>query len=81
MDSLEAMCNEYVVAILHSAINVTRDNDMRPEYEVIGDEKSRRIDYTIKVSLPGFTLFAISLDILTSYFISGCQKPYLHHGE
>ncbi|PKY59755.1 hypothetical protein RhiirA4_412522 [Rhizophagus irregularis] len=53
VDSLEAMRNEYVVAILHSAINITRDEtgkelSMRPEYEVIGEESSGRVDYAIK---------------------------------
>ncbi|POG73386.1 hypothetical protein GLOIN_2v1587390 [Rhizophagus irregularis DAOM 181602=DAOM 197198] len=53
VDSLEAMRNEYVVAILHSAINITRDDtgkelSMRPEYEVIGEESSGRVDYAIK---------------------------------
>ena len=56
-DSLEAMRNEYVVAILHTAINITRDAtgkefSMRPEYKIIGDESSGRVDYAIKVSLP-----------------------------
>ena|SRR2546421_80851 len=54
MDSLEAIRNEYVVAILHTAINITRDAtgrefSMRPEYEVTGDESSGRIDFAIKV--------------------------------
>ena len=54
-NSLEAMRNEYVVAIIHSAINITGDDtgkelSMRPEYEVIGEESSGRVDYTIKVS-------------------------------
>ncbi|RGB42603.1 hypothetical protein C1646_750788 [Rhizophagus diaphanus] len=53
VDSLEAMRNEYVVAILHSAIDITRDDtgkelSMRPEYEVIGEESSGRVDYAIK---------------------------------
>ena len=43
VDSLEAMCNEYVVAILHTAINITRDStgeefSMRLEYKIIGDK-------------------------------------------
>ncbi|GES87731.1 hypothetical protein GLOIN_2v1587390 [Rhizophagus clarus] len=64
VDSLEAMRNEYAVAILHSAINITRDAtgkelSMRPEYEVIGEESSGRVDYAIK---------------------SGCREPYLHYG-
>jgi hypothetical protein len=54
VDSLEAMRNEYVVAILHIAINITRDStgkelSMRPEYEVIGDDSTRRVDFAIKV--------------------------------
>ena len=54
MDSLEAMRNEYLVAILHTAINITRDStgeelSMRPEYEVTGDESSGRVDFAIKV--------------------------------
>ena len=54
VDSLEAMCNEYVVAILHTAINITRDStgeefSMRPEYEVIGDDSTGRVDFAIKV--------------------------------
>ena len=54
VDSLEAMRNEYVVAILHTAINITRDAtgrefSMRPEYEVTGDESSGRVDFAIKV--------------------------------
>ena len=53
-DSLEAMRNEYVVAILHTAINITRDAtgkefSMRPEYEIVGDESSERVDFAIKV--------------------------------
>ena len=53
VDSLEAMRNEYIVAILHSAINITRDVtgkelSMRPEYEVIGEENSGWVDYAIK---------------------------------
>ena len=54
VDSLEAMRNEYVVAILHTAINITRDStgeelSMRPEYEVIGDDSTGRVDFAIKV--------------------------------
>jgi len=53
-DSLEVMRNEYVVAILHTAINITRDAtgkkfSMRPEYEIVGDESSGRVDFAIKV--------------------------------
>jgi hypothetical protein len=47
VNSLEAMCNEYVVAIFHTAINITRDATgkeliMRPEYEVIDDGSTLR---------------------------------------
>ena len=54
VDSLEAMRNEYVVAILHTAINITRDAtgrefSMRPEYKVTGDESSGRVDFAIKI--------------------------------
>ena len=54
VDSLKAMRNEYVVAILHTAINITRDSTgeeliMRPEYEVTGDESMERVDFAIKV--------------------------------
>ncbi|GBB88620.1 hypothetical protein RclHR1_01520005 [Rhizophagus clarus] len=65
VDSLEAMRNEYVVAILHTAINVTRDAtgdelSMRPEYEVIGDESTGRVDFAIK-HLRGYTKYYISI--------------------
>ncbi len=51
VDSLEAMRNEYVVAILHTAINITRDAtgdelSMRPEYEVIGEKAPGRMKLT-----------------------------------
>ncbi|GBC40233.2 hypothetical protein GLOIN_2v1587390 [Rhizophagus irregularis DAOM 181602=DAOM 197198] len=49
VDSLEAMRNEHIVTILHTTINITRDDtgkklSMRPEYEVI----SENADYAIK---------------------------------
>ncbi|CAG8630302.1 11567_t:CDS:2, partial [Funneliformis caledonium] len=39
------MRNEYVVTILHTAINIIRDStgeelSMRPEYKVIGDDST-----------------------------------------
>jgi len=75
VDNLEAMHNEYVVAILHSAINIIRDDirkelSMRPEYEVIGEESSEQVDYAIKMSdtYLHFFLYVI-LAILMSYFI------------
>ena len=54
VDSLKAMRNEYVMAIFHTAINITRDTtgdelSMRPEYEVISDESTGRVDFAIKV--------------------------------
>ncbi len=41
VDSLESMRNEYVVALLHSALHIVRDDtqkqfSMRPQYEVTG---------------------------------------------
>ena len=65
VDSLEAMRNEYVVAILHTAINITRDStgeelSMRPEYEVISDESTGRIDFAIKVLGYFFLELAVS---------------------
>jgi hypothetical protein len=57
MTSLESMRNEYVSTILHTALRIAEDAtkkkfSMRPEYEIIGDESSGRVDYAIKVSLP-----------------------------
>jgi hypothetical protein len=71
VDSLEAMRNEYVVAILHTAINITRDStgeelSMRPEYEVIGDESTGRVDFAIKVL--GQFFLDQRRDILIPYF-------------
>ncbi|CAG8800510.1 1315_t:CDS:2, partial [Gigaspora margarita] len=55
VDSLEAMRNEYVVAILHTALNIARDDtqkefSMRPQYEIVGNESTGRVDYAIKDS-------------------------------
>ena len=68
VDSLEVMHNEYVVAILHTAINITRDStgeelSMRSEYEVIGDESMGQVDFAIKVLghfFPGPAVLQIS---------------------
>jgi hypothetical protein len=54
MTSLESMRNEYVSTILHTALRIAEDItkkkfSMRPEYEIIGDESSGRVDYAIKV--------------------------------
>ncbi|CAG8600967.1 7846_t:CDS:2 [Ambispora leptoticha] len=53
VDSLESMRNEYISTILHTALKIARDNtgkefSMRPEYEVIGDERCGRVYYAIK---------------------------------
>ena len=53
-DSLEAMRNEYVVAILHTALHIVMDKTkkertMHPQYEVDGEESRGRVDYAIKV--------------------------------
>ena len=48
------MRNEYVSTILHTAILITRNLtgkrsfSMRPEYEIIGEESSGRVNYAIK---------------------------------
>ena len=48
------MRNEYVVAILHTALHIVGDStekefSMRPQQEIIGEESSGRVDYAIKV--------------------------------
>ena len=54
-DSLEAMRNEYVVAILHAAIHIVMDVTnkskltMRPQYGLVGEESKGRVDFAIKV--------------------------------
>ncbi|GES97813.1 hypothetical protein GLOIN_2v1717333 [Rhizophagus clarus] len=55
MTSLESMRNEYVSTILHTALRIAEDItkkkfSMRPEYEIIEDESSGRVDYAIKES-------------------------------
>src|SRR5947208_3598650 len=67
VDSLEAMRNEYVVAILHTTINITRDStgkelSMRPEYEAIGDESTGRVDFAIKVA------FSLQFKVIVYFF-------------
>lgn len=54
------MRNEYVVAILHTAINIATANNfrMRPECKIIGNENSGRVDYAIRVS--GYFFLAFS---------------------
>jgi hypothetical protein len=100
-DSLEAMRNEYVVAILHIAINITRDVtskhfSMRPEYEIIGNENSGRVDYAInngyffldiscdRAHLRNLVLFTRFLHsrVYSYYtFIPGNRESYLRHGR
>jgi hypothetical protein len=53
-DSLEAMRNEYVVALLHAAVHIVMDKTnkkliMRPQYGIVGDRSKGRVDYSITV--------------------------------
>jgi len=53
-DSLEAMRNEYVVALLHASIHIVMDIidkelSMRPQYGIVGEESRGQVDYAIKV--------------------------------
>ncbi|GES90313.1 hypothetical protein GLOIN_2v1587390 [Rhizophagus clarus] len=53
VDSLESMRNEYVSCILHTSLHIAGDVtnkefSMRPEFEIIGEESSGRVDYAIK---------------------------------
>ena len=53
-DSLEAMRNEYVASILHTALHIVRDVTekeftMRLQHKVIGEKSFERVDYAIKV--------------------------------
>ncbi|RIA79056.1 hypothetical protein C1645_132228 [Glomus cerebriforme] len=55
VDSLESMRNEYVSTILHTSLHIAGDVtrkefSMRPEFEIIGEESSGRVDYAIKES-------------------------------
>jgi hypothetical protein len=52
-DSLEAMRNEYVVALLHASIHIVmeitdKELSMRPQYGIVGEESRGRVDYAIK---------------------------------
>ncbi|PKY40741.1 hypothetical protein RhiirA4_539063 [Rhizophagus irregularis] len=56
-DSLEAMRNEYVVALLHHGLHAgihivmditNKDLSMRPQYGIVGEESRDRVDYAIK---------------------------------
>ncbi|PKY31421.1 hypothetical protein RhiirB3_449018 [Rhizophagus irregularis] len=53
VNSLESIHNEYVSTILHTFLHITGDLmeekfNMRPEFEIIGEESSGRADYEIK---------------------------------
>lgn len=53
-DSLEAMRNEYVAALLHAGTHIVMDEtdkkfSMRPRYRIVGEESKGRVDYAIKV--------------------------------
>ena len=61
-DSLEAMRNEYVVALLHASIHIVMDItdkelSMRPQYGIVGEESRGRVDFAIKVIF--FLLFQL----------------------
>ncbi|GES81609.1 hypothetical protein GLOIN_2v1695250 [Rhizophagus clarus] len=52
-DSLEAMRNEYVVALLHAGIHIVMDEtnkklSMRPQYGIVGEGSKGRVNYAIK---------------------------------
>ncbi|GBB95403.1 hypothetical protein RclHR1_25270006 [Rhizophagus clarus] len=54
VDSLKSMRNEYVSTILHTALHIAEDEtskefSMRPEFEIIGEESSGRVNYAITV--------------------------------
>ncbi|GBB92258.1 hypothetical protein RclHR1_01990030 [Rhizophagus clarus] len=55
VDSLESMCNEYVLTILHTSLHIAGDVtrkefSMRLEFEIIGKESSGWVNYAIKES-------------------------------
>ncbi|RIA79570.1 hypothetical protein C1645_745830 [Glomus cerebriforme] len=52
-DSLEAMRNEYVVALLHASIHIVMDItdkelSMRPQYGIVGEESRGWVNFAIK---------------------------------
>src|SRR5438270_9929472 len=60
-DSLEAMRNEYVVALLHASIHIVmyvtnKELNTRPQYGIVGEESRGRVDYAIKVNFVTSTL-------------------------
>ena len=61
-DSLEAMHNEYVVALLHASIHIVMDLtdkelSMRPQYGIVGEESRGRVDYAIKVNFFCYSIY------------------------
>ncbi|GBC00656.1 hypothetical protein RclHR1_03930006 [Rhizophagus clarus] len=51
--NLEAMRNEYVVALLHAGIHIVMDEtnkklSMRPQYGIVGEGSKGRVNYAIK---------------------------------
>jgi len=57
LDSLEAMRNEYVVALLHASIHIVmnetnKELSMRPKYGIVDKESKGRVDYAIKEADP-----------------------------
>jgi hypothetical protein len=53
LDSLEAMRNEYVMALLHAEIHIVMDEtnkelSMRPQYGIVDSDSQGRVDYAIK---------------------------------
>ena len=66
VNSLEFMRNKYVSTILYTALHIAEDEtnkefSMRPEFEIIGEKSSGRIDYAIMV-------YKLFLGIFRSYF-------------
>ena len=62
-DSLEAMRNEYVVALLHASIHIVMDItnkklSMRSQYGIVGEESRGRVDHAIKVFFLLFQLYS-----------------------
>ncbi|CAG8479440.1 16991_t:CDS:2, partial [Acaulospora colombiana] len=73
LDSLESMRNEYVSTLLHTALHIagdltSKEFSMRPEYEIVGDESSGRVDYGIKESE---NLICVTEDKVQSSILEG----------
>ena len=64
-DSLEAMRNKYVVALLHASIHIVMDEtskelSMRPQYGIVGEESRGRVDFAIKVKFFYYSSYTYS---------------------